>query len=114
VRPTALVVLALCLGGCSANFEEAARPRFALGASAPPRNAERCSSLDSAHTTWGTIAAGAAVASGASGISAIPMKDDTAKTALIATGVGVAVLSAASFFAEQSFGASWARECSGP
>jgi len=83
-------------------------------AALPARDAARCASLDSAHTTWGTIAAGAAVASGASGISAIPVKDDTAKTALIATGVGVAVLSAASFFAEQSFGASWARECSGP
>ena len=70
-----------------------------------------CVALDNKRR-WETLAAqGGAALSGAGGLSALPIKDETARTiVLISSGVIAAVSVAVGIFAAED-GEKWAREC---
>ncbi len=74
----------------------------------------RCSQLDGRRSTWGAVAAGAAVLSGVSGISTLPVPDDQreAQIGLASGALAMAALAAVAVAVEQSADASWVRECS--
>jgi hypothetical protein len=114
-KTTTITLIALCLGGCSGSFEEAAKPRFALSPT-PARDATRCASLDDGHRTWGGVAKGSAVLAGASGVAVIPIPSDdkTARISVAGGAVAAAALAAASMFVSDDFATAWSRECVSP
>jgi len=74
------LVLALCVAGCASLYHPGTR----LGAARDPR----CEALDGAHTAWFGVAAGAAYATGATGLGSLAIEDHDARLAL---GVGTLV-----------------------
>ena len=115
--PVALIV-AVSLTGCgvAGSFEESAKPRIALGVSAPPRDQAHCDGLDADHQAgiWTAWIAGAS--SGAAGTVAgvIQGDSDTTKGVRIGLGTGAAVLAGVAVtgtvFAN-SAATDWARDC---
>jgi hypothetical protein len=110
------LVSVLVLSGCAGSFEEAKlagrSERLSAAPVTPP--SVRCISLDTQQRNWATLGAGAAVAAGASGATAIPCKDETCRTVLVSVAVGAAVTAAAAEMASHGASTSWARECSSP
>jgi hypothetical protein len=99
--------------GCAVSFEEARLAGPAPRSSAAPAaQADYCRSLDNERMTWGAIAKGSAVLSGASGVSTIPVEDDGGKIALAATSTGLAALAVVAFYVEEGKGEAWVRDCS--
>lgn len=103
------ILAVLLLTGCAVPLESARREGV-LGAS--PATSEHCQGLDSARITWGAIAKGAAIAAGASGVSALPFDDKEARVALASAAVGAAVVGAVAVYVSEGHDAAWARECS--
>ena len=71
----------------------------------------RCVTLEDRKTLWGSLAAGAGAATGASGLTTIPIEDKDARIAVTITSVTFGVFSAfASMFASSASEA-FGREC---
>lgn len=106
-----MLVLAFVLAGCAGPFEETRAARTSARAAAAPPSS-RCVELDNRYASWGAIAKGAVVVSGASGIATVPAKSDGLKTGLAITSVAAAALGASAIFVSEAAATSWARECS--
>lgn len=103
--------LPLLLLGCAGSFEEAKIAGRGVKLGAPPPSPE-CVALDGAHRDWSSVAAGAAVLSGASGIASIPDYDSKELRIGLAAGAAVsATVAAVAVKRSDSFGESWARQC---
>lgn len=113
-----LVLAALMSFGCVASFEEAklVNPHYAraLSAANPTGPSERCIELDNARRTWGAIAAGAGVLTGAGGLATIPVEDQGARIGIAAGAVAAAVVAGVSLAEVEGIGVTWVRECSQP
>lgn len=105
----ALILLVVMLAGCSGTLEET-RGKLTVGIPRATSTPERCQSLASRQLVWGGVAAGTAVLSGASGLTAIPA-DGTLETVLGVSSLLVGGVSAASAFASQGLATQWSGEC---
>ncbi len=114
------VLLVLLLGGCAGSLETgraaAMAPRLTSVAGVPMRAVDpgRCETLDNRYVAFGATAIVAGSLAAATGIPAIPVKDDDAKTVLIGSAIGLAAVGAASEFVSQQAASRWASECAVP
>lgn len=104
-----LVLLACSLVACSGTLEET-KGKLHMGNPMALSSPERCESLSDSQRVWGGIAAGTAVLSGASGLTAIPAEGKV-ETALGVASLLVGGLSAASAFEAQTLATQWSGEC---
>ena len=93
-----LVFLLFGVVGCAGTFEEAGKPRVALGPTAPAPDPATCSSLDAQHRNWSASAVGAMLLSGTAGIVSIPVpsSDNGARIGLVSGAVAAAAWGAVS------------------
>lgn len=127
-KAVALLLAFVCLSqsACTASFEEArlvgirnahetrvdtqvtstdTKPATAT------RNDATCQAIDRRHRIWGGIEYGALAITGASGLSTIPVNDDTGRTALAITAVVFATAAAVSKFEDNTATTAWAEQC---
>ena len=81
------ILLFSLLPGCAGTFEEASKPRLALGKAALPPDPTVCLSLSTASRNWTASTEAADVLSGAAGLVAIPVTDNNARIGLISGAV---------------------------
>lgn len=109
MKTSALLCISAILAiGCGGTFEEARRPSVQIGA-APP--SPRCISLDDQHALYGGAAKFSAALAGASGLAAIPVKDEKAQLALGISSAVLAGVAVGTAFISDAKATSWAREC---
>lgn len=107
-----LLVALPSMTACTQSLEEAKWAGLdpqARASAAPP--SARCQSLDNQHRTWGAIGKGAAVLSGAEGISTWPVQGQSAETALAISAGVTAAVAATAMYVSEDVEATWAREC---
>lgn len=114
---TILVLLfaASCLvqSACTASFEEARLANVtATRKMATARDNATCQAIDRRHRIWGGIEYGALAVTGASGLSTIPVDNDTGKAALAITAVVFATTAVVSKFEDDEATKLWAEQCS--
>jgi hypothetical protein len=103
-------VLALLLSGCGGSLSVARGPSGMVAAS--PAISARCESLDARHRDWGSIAQGAAVLGGGSGLATLPLDGhEGAQLAVGVTGAVAAVVAAVAVAQVQGAAEAFAREC---
>ena len=105
-----ILISLLITTSCAGSFEMARLSR-PVAASVTPEDRARCQSLDNKRR-WESVASTVGVAlSGASGISAIPVDNDTARVSLlIGSGVIAAVSVVLAKFSDDD-AVQWAKEC---
>lgn len=109
-RHTLLVVLGFCSVCCVGTLDET-KGRIAVGAPANASTPDRCRSLSDGQALWGSVGAGAAVLSGASGLSTLASDDKSARLALGITSLTVGAVGAGSVFLSQARATAWSAEC---
>ena len=77
-----------------------------------PAISARCESLDARHRDWGSVAQGAAVLGGGSGLATLPLDGhEAAQVAIGVTGAVAAVVAAVAVVQVQGAAEAFAREC---
>lgn len=96
---------------CTASFEEARLSGTTPARATATRNDSECQAIDRRHRIWGGVEYGALAVTGASGLSTIPVKDDTGKAALAITAALFAATAAVSKFEDGEATKAWAEQC---
>lgn len=110
-----VLLAALTLFGCAGSFEEARAAgiqRARASQNPPGRDDVRCRKLDARRSTWSGIAAGSIVLAGSSGLTALPVDDQT-RTTLAVGALTFSAIAAGAKVAADDAAKAWARECSG-
>lgn len=97
---------------CAGSFEEARLANATAARKTEQRDDNECKAIDGRYRLWGGIETGALAATGASGLSTIPVSNDTGKAALAVTAVVFAGAAAVSHFEANQYATRWAEECS--
>lgn len=96
---------------CMASFEEARLVNATSTRKSATRDDQECKTIDRRHRIWGGIEYGALAATGASGLSTIPVDNNTGRTALAVTAVVFAATAAVSKFEDSEATKAWASQC---
>ena len=96
---------------CAASFEEARLASSTATRKAATRDDIECKSIDRRHRIWGGIEYGALAATGASGLSTIPIDNDTGRIALAVTALVFVGAAAVSKFEDGEATKAWASQC---
>ena len=108
-----LVFVGLSQTACTASFEEARLSGAKTTSATATRDDATCQAIDRRHRIWGGIEYGALAVTGASGLSTIPVENDTGRTALAISAVVFAATAAVSKFENDEASRSWAEQCTG-
>lgn len=111
-----LILLVLSSVACAGTFEEAGKPRVALGTAAPVPGPATCSSLDTEHRNWSASAEASMVLSGAAGLVSIPVpsSDNGARIGLVSGAVASAAWGAFSEVEANGTATSYVADGCGP
>lgn len=96
---------------CTASFEEVRLVSATSTRKAAPRDDNECNDIDRRHRIWGGIEYGALAATGASGLSTIPVNNDTGRTALAVTALVFVGTAAVSKFEDNEATKAWTSQC---
>jgi hypothetical protein len=96
-----------------ASFEEARLVNATSTRKSATRDDQECKAIDRRHRIWGGLEYGALAVTGASGLSTIPVENDTGRTALAISAVVFATAAAVSKFENDEASRSWAEQCTG-
>lgn len=97
--------------GCAGSLESARVAPMAMRVT-PAEQVQRCQDLDREHMVWDGIGKVAALVAGGSGLSTIPVNDDSARIGLVAGAVAASALSVYATTISTGAAEAWARECS--
>lgn len=108
-----LAFVGISQNACTASFEEARLSGAKTTSATATRDDATCQAIDRRHRIWGGIEYGALAVTGASGLSTIPVENDTGRTALAISAVVFAATAAVSKFENDEASRSWAEQCTG-